>query len=277
MEQKLDVRGMDAREVRARIRENEYAGPTGGLAAGFAQANLVVLPGEYAFDFLKFCVRNPKPCPILEVTEAGSPEPVITAPGADLRTDVPRYRVYEHGEIVEEPKDLLHRWREDLVAFLIGCSFTFEAALIAAGLRIAHVEQDRNVPMYVTGKECVPSGPFGGPMVVSMRPYKPEEIPLVVSASGRYPAMHGAPVHVGDPEALGIVDLANPEFGEPVEIEEDQLPVFWACGVTSQAIAMQAKPPLVITHSPGHMFITDRRHSEYEVAGLSPSAPTQEN
>jgi uncharacterized protein YcsI (UPF0317 family) len=277
MEQRLDVSGMDAREVRAHIRENEYAGPTGGLAAGFAQANLVVLPGEYAFDFLKFCVRNPKPCPILEVTEAGSPEPAITAPGADLRTDVPRYRVYEHGEIVEEPKDLLHRWREDLVAFLIGCSFTFEAALIAAGLRIAHVEQDRNVPMYVTGKECVPSGPFGGPMVVSMRPYKPEEIPLVVSASGRYPAMHGAPVHVGDPEALGIVDLANPEFGEPVEIEEDQLPVFWACGVTPQAIAMQAKPPLVITHSPGHMFITDRRHSEYEVAGLSPSSPTQKN
>ena len=265
MEPKLDVRDMGAREVRAHIRENEYAGPTGGLAAGFAQANLVVLPGEYAFDFLKFCVRNPKPCPILEVTEAGSSEPAVTAPGADLRTDVPGYRVYEHGKIVEEPKDLLHRWREDLVAFLIGCSFTFEAALIAAGLRIAHVEQDRNVPMYVTGKECVPSGPFVGPMVVSMRPYKPEEIPLVVSASGRYPAMHGAPVHVGDPEALGIVDLASPEFGEPVEIEEDQLPVFWACGVTPQAIAMQAKPPLMITHSPGHMFITDRRHSEYEV------------
>ena len=265
MEQKLDVRGMDTREVRVHIRENEYAGPTGGLAAGFTQANLVVLPGEYAFDFLKFCVRNPKPCPILEVTEAGSPEPLVMAPGADLRTDVPRYRVYEHGEMVEEPKDLLHRWREDLVAFLIGCSFTFEAALIAVGLRIAHVEQGRNVPMYVTGRDCVPSGPFAGPMVVSMRPYKPEEIPLVVSASGRYPAMHGAPVHVGDPEALGIVDLANPEFGEPVEIEEDQLPVFWACGVTPQAVAMQAKPPLVITHSPGHMFITDRRHSEYEV------------
>ena len=265
MEQKLDVRSIDAREVRARIRENEYAGPTGGLAAGFAQANLVMLPGEYAFDFLKFCVRNPKPCPVLEVTEAGSPEPVVTAPGADLRTDVSRYRVYEHGEMVEEPKDLLHRWQEDLVAFLIGCSFTFEAALITAGLRIAHVKQGRNVPMYITGKECVPSGPFAGPMVVSMRPYRAEELPLVVSVSGRYPAMHGAPVHVGDPEALGIRDLANPEFGEPVEIEENQLPVFWACGVTPQAIAMQAKPPLVITHSPGHIFITDRRHSEYEV------------
>jgi uncharacterized protein YcsI (UPF0317 family) len=265
MEQRLDMRGLDLREVRSRIRANEYEGPTAGLAPGFAQANLVILPDEYAFDFLKFCVRNPRPCPVLEVTEVGSPEPVITAPNADLRTDVPRYRVYEHGELVEEPQDIRHRWREDLVGFLIGCSFTFEEALLAAGLRIAHVEQNRNVPMYVTSKECVPSGPFAGPMVVSMRPYRAEEISLVVSASGRYPAMHGAPVHVGDPDALGIYDLANPEFGESVAIEEDQLPVFWACGVTPQAIAMKARPPLVITHSPGHMFITDRRHSEYEV------------
>ncbi len=277
MEQKAPVQDMDAREVRARIRENEYAGPTGGLAAGFAQANLVMLPGEHAFDFLKFCVRNPKPCPVLEVTEAGSPEPVVTAPGADLRTDVSKYRVYEHGELVEEPQDILHRWREDLVAFLIGCSFTFEEALLAAGLRIAHADQGRNVPMYVTGKECVPSGSFVGPMVVSMRPYRAEELPLVVSASGRYPAMHGAPVHVGDPDSLGVRDLDVPEFGEAVEIEEDQLPVFWACGVTPQAVAMQAKLPLVITHSPGHMFITDRRHSEYEVAGLSPASHTQKN
>ena len=277
MEQKAPVQDMDAREVRARIRENEYAGPTGGLAAGFAQANLVMLPGEHAFDFLKFCVRNPKPCPVLEVTEAGSPEPVVTAPGADLRTDVSKYRVYEHGELVEEPQDILHRWREDLVAFLIGCSFTFEEALLAAGLRIAHADQGRNVPMYVTGKECVPSGSFVGPMVVSMRPYRAEELPLVVSASGRYPAMHGAPVHEGDPDSLGVRDLYVPEFGEAVEIEEDQLPVFWACGVTPQAVAMQAKLPLMITHSPGHMFITDRRHSEYEVAGLSPASPTQKN
>jgi uncharacterized protein YcsI (UPF0317 family) len=265
MAQKLDLHGMGARKVRARIRDNEYAGPTAGLASGFAQANLVVLPEEYAFDFLKFCVRNPKPCPVLEVTEAGSPEPLVTAPGADLRTDVPKYRVYEHGELVEKPQDILHRWRDDLVGFLIGCSFTFEKALLAAGLSIAHVEQRRNVPMYVTGRECVPSGLFAGPMVVSMRPYRAEELPLVVSASGRYPAMHGAPVHIGDPDALGIKDMDNPEFGEPVVIEEDQLPVFWACGVTPQAVAMKARPPLVITHSPGHMFITDRLHSEYEI------------
>ena len=265
MEQELHVRDASALEVRARIRDNEYAGPTGGLASGFVQANLVILPGEYAFDFLKFCVRNPKPCPILEVTEAGFPEPVVTAPGADLRTDIPRYRVYENGELVEEPQDIQHRWQDDLVGFLLGCSFTFETALIGAGLPIAHIDQGRNVPMYVTGRECVPSGPFAGPMVVSMRPYRPEEVPLVVSITGRYPTMHGAPVHVGKPEALGIRDLSDPEFGEPVEIEEDQLPVFWGCGVTPQAIAMKVRPPLMITHSPGHMFITDRRHSEYEL------------
>jgi len=264
MEQELHVRDASTLEVRARIRENDHAGPTGGLASGFVQANLVILPGEYAFDFLKFCVRNPKPCPILEVTEAGDPEPVVTAPGADLRTDVPRYRVYENGELVEEPQDIQHRWQDDLVGFLLGCSFTFETALIGAGLPVAHVEQGRNVPMYVTARECVPSGPFAGPMVVSMRPYRPEEVPLVVRISGRYPSMHGAPVHIGSPEALGIRDLSDPEFGEPVEFEEDQLPVFWACGVTPQAIAMKVKPPLIITHSPGHMFITDRRHSEYE-------------
>ncbi len=265
MEQELRTGDAGADGVRTRIRENEYTGPTSGLAPGFVQANLIVLPEECAFDFLKFCVRNPKPCPMLEVTEVGSAEPVTTAPGADLRTDVPRYRVYERGELVEEPPDITERWRDGLVAFLIGCSFTFETALTSAGLRIAHAEQGRNLPMYVTGKECVPSGPFAGPMVVSMRPYGPEELPRVVSVSGRCPSMHGAPVHVGNPESLGVRDLSSPEFGDPVEIEEGQLPVFWACGVTPQAVAMKARPPLMITHSPGHMFVTDRRHSEYEV------------
>ncbi|HZY56450.1 MAG TPA: putative hydro-lyase [Rubrobacteraceae bacterium] len=264
-QEELRVQDMDAQEVRERIRNNEYAGPTSGLAPEYAQANLVILPHDYAFDFLKFCVRNPKPCPVLEVTDTGSPEPGITAPGADLRTDVPKYRVYEDGEFVEEPQDILHRWRDDLVAFLLGCSFTFEVALLNAGLRIAHIDQERNVPMYTTNRDCVPSGPFAGPLVVSMRPYRAEELPLVVSVTGRYPSMHGAPVHVGDPEALGIEDLDNPEFGEPVTIEEDQMPVFWACGVTPQAVVMKARPPLMITHCPGHMFITDRRHSEYEV------------
>ncbi len=259
------MRDVFPKNLRAKIRAGEYAGPTSGLAGGYVQTNLVVLPEDYAFDFLKFCVRNPKPCPVLEVTDVGSPIPAVMAPHADLRTDVPKYRVYEEGELVDEPTDIRDYWKRDLVSFLIGCSFTFEEALLDAGLRIAHQDQCRNVPMYVTGQECISSGPFSGPMVVSMRPYKPEEIPAAVTASGRYPTMHGAPVHVGEPDSLGVKDLDEPEFGESISIGEDEIPVFWACGVTPQAVAMSARPPLMITHSPGHMFITDRQNAEYEV------------
>ena len=265
MKQELHPESLALEEARALIRNGEYTGPTGGIASGHVQTNLAILPEEYAFDFLKFCVRNPKPCPVLEVTDVGSPTPPVMAPGADLRTDVPKYRVYENGECVDEPTEITSYWQDDLVSFLIGCSFTFEKAMLDAGLRLAHLDQGKNVPMYVTGRECVPSGPFSGPMVVSMRPYRPDEIPLAVAVSGRYPAMHGAPVHVGDPESLGIRDLEEPEFGEPISIDEDQIPVFWACGVTPQAVAMKVAPPLMITHSPGHMFITDRLNAEYEV------------
>jgi uncharacterized protein YcsI (UPF0317 family) len=259
------LRAASAAEVRAAVRSGEYAGPTAGLGRRHAQANLVVVPEAYAFDFLRFCVRNPRPCPVLEVTDPGSPEPVVTAPGADLRTDVPRYRVYENGELADEPAEILDLWREDMVAFLLGCSFTFELALLEAGLALAHQEQGRNVPMYVTDRECVSAGPFAGPMVVSMRPYRADEIPQVVSITARYPAMHGAPVHVGDPDALGVKDLDRPEFGEPVRIEEGQVPVFWACGVTPQVALLGAGVPLAITHSPGHMFVTDRLNSEYAI------------
>jgi uncharacterized protein YcsI (UPF0317 family) len=264
VKQELRSRDPEIEEVRARIRGEEHTGPTGGVASGHVQTNLVVLPEEYAFDFLKFCVRNPKPCPVLEVTDVGSPVPPVMAPSADLRTDVPKYRVYENGELVDEPTDIRSYWQDKLVSFLIGCSFTFEKALLDAGLYLAHLDQGQNVPMYVTGQECVPSGPFSGPMVVSMRPYRPDEIPLAVTVSSRYPMMHGAPVHVGDPEALGVKDLGEPEFGDPISIDEDQIPVFWACGVTPQAVAMKAAPPLIITHSPGHMFVTDRLNGEYE-------------
>lgn len=263
MRAKPEARGPG--EARARIRSGGHSGPTGGLAPGHVQANLVALPQEYAFDFLRFCVRNPRACPVLEVTDAGSPIPAVTAPEADLRTDVPRYRVYENGELADEPAEIGSYWREDMVSFLLGCSFTFETALLSAGLGLAHLDQGRNVPMYVTGRECVPSGPFSGPMVVSMRPYRAEEIPLAVAVSGRYPTMHGAPVHVGDPDSLGVRDMEEPEFGDAISLEEGQIPVFWACGVTPQAVAMEARPPLVITHSPGHMFVTDRLDSEYEV------------
>ena len=265
MKQGLRARDPELEEIRARIRAGEHTGPTGGFAQGYVQTNLVILPEAYAFDFLKFCVRNPKPCPILEVTDAGSPAPPVMAPEADLRTDVPKYRVYEEGQLVDEPTDVRSYWRDDLVSFLLGCSFTFERALLDAGLYLAHLDQGRNVPMYVTGRECVPSGPFSGPMVVSMRPYRADEIPLAVAVSGRYPTMHGAPLHVGDPGALGIRDLNEPEFGDSIEIAEDQIPVFWGCGVTPQAVAMKAAPSLMITHSPGHMFITDRLDGEYEI------------
>jgi uncharacterized protein YcsI (UPF0317 family) len=263
--QEMQTKDMTAGEIRGRIREGEHARPTAGVARGHVQANLVILPSAYAFDFLKFCVRNPKPCPILEVTDEGSPEPSIVAPGADLRTDVPRYRIYEDGELVDEPADISSYWRDDLVSFLLGCSFTFETALLAAGLHLAHIDQGRNVPMYITNRECVPSGPFAGPLVVSMRPFRGEEVALAVTISARYPLMHGAPVHVGDPEALGVSDLGSPHYGDPVPTAEDQIPVFWACGVTPQAAARQARPSLMITHSPGHMFVTDRRDAEYEV------------
>jgi uncharacterized protein YcsI (UPF0317 family) len=265
MIEKTRMEDLTLEEAREKIRAGEYTGPTGGLASGHAQTNMAILPEEYAFDFLKFCVRNPRPCPVLEVTDAGSPTPLMMASGADLRTDVPRYRVYEEGQLIDEPTDISAYWRDDLVSFLLGCSFTFEKALLDAGLRLAHQEQGRNVPMYTTGRQCVPSGPFSGPMVVSMRPYTAEEVPLAVSVTAHYPMMHGAPVHVGDPDALGIRDIDDPEFGDPISIKEDEIPVFWACGVTPQAVAMDVRPPLMITHSPGHMFITDRLHAEYEV------------
>ena len=244
-------------EVRAAIRRGEHTGPTAGLAPGFTQANLVVLPEADAFEFLRFCLRNPKPCPVLDVTDPGSAEPAELAPGADLRTDLPRYRVWRRGELAAEPPDVRAEWRDDLVAFLIGCSFTFERALLAEGLPVRHVEQGVNVPMYRTNRDCRPAGSFAGPLVVSMRPMTPEQAIRATQITSRYPAVHGAPVHVGDPAALGIADLAAPDYGDPVELRDGELPVFWACGVTPQAVAAAGRPELMITHAPGHMFVTD--------------------
>ncbi|MEX2314466.1 MAG: putative hydro-lyase, partial [Thermomicrobiales bacterium] len=249
--------GVDPTTVRAAIRSGEWTKQTAGLAPGYTQANLVVLPRELAYDFLLFCVRNPKPCPIIDVTDAGSPVPAQAAPAADLRTDLPLYRVYEHGELVEEPADIRHRWRDDMVAFLLGCSFTFEHALVAGGIPLRHLECGDGVPMYVTNRECVPASGFSGPLVVSMRPIRAEQVERATEISARYARAHGAPVHAGDPAALGIADLATPAWGDPTEIRPGEVPVFWACGVTPQAVALQSKPPLIITHSPGHMFVTD--------------------
>ena len=253
-----------AAEVRRRARSGELTGPTPGLAPGYVQANLVVVPRELAFDFLLFCQRNPKPCPLLDVTEAGSAEPRLVAPGADLRTDLPRYCVYRHGKRIEEPADLTAWWRDDLVAFLVGCSFTFENALLQAGVPVRHLEMGTNVPMYRTRLECRPAGVFHGPMVVSMRPMTPAQAVRAVQVCSRFPRAHGAPVHIGDPEALGIRDLDRPDFGDAVAVQPGEVPVFWACGVTPQAVAMTARPPFLITHKPGHMFMTDLRDTDLE-------------
>jgi uncharacterized protein YcsI (UPF0317 family) len=244
-------------EVRAAIRRGEWTAPTAGLAPGFVQANLVALPAADAFDFLRFCVANPRPCPVLEVTDPGAVEPARMAPGADLRTDVPRYRVYREGEQAGEPTDAADVWQEDLVGFLLGCSFTFERALLAAGLPVRHVEQGVNVPMYRTAVACRPAGRFSGPLVVSMRPMTPAQALRATQVTTRYAAVHGAPVHVGDPRELGIAELGAPDYGDPVEIRPGEVPVFWACGVTPQAVAQASRPALMITHAPGHMFVTD--------------------
>ncbi|MBI1915340.1 MAG: putative hydro-lyase [Planctomycetes bacterium] len=250
--------------VRWLARAGELSGPTAGLAMGYVQANLVVVPRDLAFDFLLFCQRNPKPCPLLDVTEAGSPEPRLVAPGADLRTDLPRYRVHRNGEVVDEPTDLGRWWRDDLVGFLLGCSFTFESALLQAGVPVRHLEQGCNVPMYRTSIACRPAGIFHGPMVVSMRPLTPGQAVTATRVCGRFPRAHGVPVHFGDPEAIGIHDIGKPDFGDPVEMRPGEVPVFWACGVTPQAVAMQARPPFLITHKPGHMFVTDLRDTDLE-------------
>ena len=253
------------REVREQIRSGQWRGVTSGVAPGYVQANLAILPQELAFDFLLFCQRNPKPCPLLEVVEAGHISPDLTAPGADIRTDLPGYRVYRNGEFTEEVESLEAWWRDDLVSFLLGCSFSFEAALTDAGVPLRHQEMGCNVPMYITNIPTTPAGVFSGPMVVSMRPIPQPQIVRAVQVTSRFPATHGAPVHIGDPAAIGIKDLGRPDFGDPVEIRAGEEPLFWACGVTPQSVAMNCKPSLMLTHAPGRMFITDQRDADYAV------------
>ncbi|MEU2421882.1 putative hydro-lyase [Streptomyces sp. NPDC007851] len=250
--------------ARARFRAG-LTGATAGVSAGHTQANLISVPADWAYDMLLFCQRNPKPCPVLDVTDAGATGTVL-AEGADLRTDLPRYRVWRNGELTDEPTDVTAYWRDDLVSFLLGCSFTFEWALAGAGVPIRHVEQGRNVPMYVTSRPCRPAGRLRGPMVVSMRPVPPRHLSAAIRESSLLPAVHGSPVHCGDPSALGIADLGRPDFGDPVDADPDDIPVFWACGVTPQAAVMASRPPFAITHAPGQMFISDARDEQFRVA-----------
>ena len=251
-------------ELRRLIRKGQWAGPTTGLAPGYVQANLVMLPLEEAFHFLLFCVRNSKPCPVLDVLDPGRAAPRI-APDADLRTDLPKYRIYEQGTLKSEVEEVTPFFHDRMVSFLLGCSFSFEAAMTAAGLPIRNLEEGKNVSMYVTNRPCVPAGPFSCPMVVSMRPMTPEQAVRAVQITTRFHLTHGAPVHMGSPEAIGIKDLNHPEFGDPVTMLPGEIPVFWACGVTSALAALSAKLPLVITHAPGHMFVSDLKDEDLTV------------
>ncbi len=258
-----DRANLSPADARALFRSG-LATPTAGWSAGYTQANLIVVPRDLAFDVLLFAQRNPKPCPILGVLDAGQTSGPLLA-GGDIRSDLGRYTVYENGILVDEPTDLSAWWRPDLVTFIVGCSFTFEAALQQGGIPIAHIDQGRNVPMYRTSWRCDPAGTMAGPLVVSMRPIAADQVADAVRITAHYPAVHGAPVHIGDPAALGITDLARPDFGDAVTVPEGFVPVFWACGVTPQAAVMESRPPLAIGHAPGHMLITDARDSDYLV------------
>lgn len=251
---------MNPAEARARFRAGLVT-PTAGWCPGYTQANLIALPRELAWDFLLFAQRNPQPCPVLDVLEPGVVDGPILA--GDVRTDLPLYRVYRHGELVDEVPDARAAWRADLVAFLVGCSFTFEDALLAAGVPVRHLETGGNVPMYRTSRRCRGAGVMQGPLVVSMRPIPADLVETAVSVTARYPAVHGAPMHVGDPGELGIADLAAPDYGDAVPVHEGEVPVFWGCGVTPQAAVVEVRPELAIAHAPGHMLVTDARDSDY--------------
>jgi uncharacterized protein YcsI (UPF0317 family) len=258
----MELAKMKPGEVRELIRKGEIARPTSGMCAGYAQANLVVLPKEYAYDFLLFAMRNPKSCPILEVSDVGSRTLKKIAAGVDIATDIPKYRIYKDGVLQGEYTDVSEFWRDDLVSFLIGCSFSFESELIEAGIDVRHITENCNVPMYLTNIECEPAGMFSGKMVVSMRPIPYHQIVKSVTVTEQLPGVHGTPIHIGDPEVIGIHDLQHPDFGDMVTIKEGEVPVFWCCGVTPQSVVMNSKPSFCITHAPGHMLITDVKNVE---------------
>jgi uncharacterized protein YcsI (UPF0317 family) len=241
---------------------DDHSVPTAGWAGGYTQTDLIAVPADWAYDVLLFCTRNAKACPVLDVSNPGDPTTRL-ARGADLRSDIPRYRIWRDGQLAAEVPDATEAWRDDLVAFSLGCSLTFESALASAEIPLRHVEQGRNVAVYVTDRDCEPAGRLHGPMVVSMRQIPADRVDDAVRITRAVPAVHGGPVHLGDPAGLGIADLARPDFGDPVDSTNGDVPVFWACGVTLQAALMASRPPYAITNAPGYMFITDRRDSEY--------------
>ena len=260
-----NVKQLTPKEIRDLIRKENWDKPTAGLAMGYAQANLVILPQKYAFDFLLFCQRNPKPCPLLEVLEPGEFMTKFLTLDADIRTDIPRYHIYHKGKVQKTVKEIKRFWNSELVSFLLGCSFSFEEALLRSKIPVRHIEEDKNVPMFISSIPCKPAGVFHGPMVVTMRPIPSDKVTQAVQITSRYASVHGAPIHIGDPSTIGIKDLRKPDFGDSVTIKKREVPVFWACGVTPQAVVMKTKPDLCITHAPGHMFISDLLNEELAV------------
>jgi len=253
------------RDARLAVRRGEFAAPTAGIAPGFVQGNLAILPKALADDFFRFCQFNPKPCPLLAASEPGDPRLPALGEDLDIRTDIALYRVWRNGELVDEVTNLDALWRDDLVAFVIGCSFSFEEALVDDGIRLRHIEQGTNVPMYRTSIATRPAGPFHGPLVVSMRPLRPADAIRAVQITSRFPSVHGAPVHLGKPEMIGIADLSRPDYGDVVEVKDDELPVFWACGVTPQSVIAAVRPEFSITHAPGYMLVTDLKNSRLAI------------
>ena len=243
--------------VRQAAREGHLTGPTSGLANGHVQVNLVILPEAQANGFLRFCQANPKPCPLIAVTEPGQRGCKVLGEDLDIALDVPAYRLYRQGTSVGSVGDVVDEWRDDLVTFALGCSFTFEHALLQAGLRVRHIDEDRNVPMFNTSIPLTSAGGFDGKLVVSMRPFLAADAIRAIQITTRYPQVHGAPVHLGDPALIGIPDIQAPDYGDAVSLGEGELPVFWACGVTPQQVLLDAGVEFAITHSPGHMLVTD--------------------
>ena len=252
-----DLKAASAQQVRAAIRTGSYGGHTSGLAAGKLQCNLAILPERFALDFLRFCQRNPKPCPVVGVSDSGDPFLPTLGSDIDIRSDVSKYRVFKDGALTDEVDDINALWADDFVTVALGCSFTFENALARNGIPVRHMETGRNVPMYRSNIELMPAGPFAGKMVVTMRPIPAHQVDQACEISARYPQAHGAPIGFGDPENIGIGDLSQPDWGDAVEVKDGEVPVYWACGVTPQNVLLDAKLPLCITHSPGHMLIAD--------------------
>ena len=253
-----ELEGLPLDDVRSIIRTNAYTGHTAGLAGGFQQCNVVILCEAHALDFFRYCHRNPKPCPLIDVSDTGDPLMHALGGDIDIRTDVPYYNVYRDGLLEAQGPDIRNLWRPDFVAFALGCSFTFEHALMSQGIAMRHIEADRTVSVFRTSIETVPAGRFSGAMVVSMRPIKQAQVDNVMRTCARFPHAHGAPIHAGDPADIGIADIARPDWGDAVEIRADEVPVFWACGVTPQNALLEAQPEICITHTPGRMLLTER-------------------